>query len=154
MTITKNLLWILFFGIFACINLSSCNDDDEEDDNSSREKTLLLGTWQGIDEKFYNGDSMDEVRDISSLTYTFYDDNTMTRIDPKSSHGYGEGTYSISGNTLKMTYTVIYQTTGERAWTEKKTVQISEISESKLVWNDPYEDYEYDYSIATFEKVN
>lgn len=91
----KNILFLLLATLFI---FSSCSSDDDNSNNSSP----ILGTWSYNAYKVSDWNNGDWIYDVEPITLEFQSNGTF--IDRYDGEVDGGGTWSISGDTLTMTY--------------------------------------------------
>src|SRR5690606_1548610 len=102
-------LFVLLATLFIFTGCSS--DDDNQGDNNSP----IAGTWSYYRYKYSEWNNEDWIYDVEPISLEFSSNGTF--IDKYNGNVDGGGTWSISGNTLTMTYeddewgdeTIIYE---------------------------------------------
>ena len=130
----KSLL-VLTAVLLTSIVFTSCNSDDDKD-------ASIVGTWlqvSGSSETLRNGESISEYTDVVDADnyskITFNADGTFSELYSESYDGQVEtstdtGVYTISGNTISVTYD--YENEEENEY-DDNTVLTFEVSSTQLI---------------------
>lgn len=90
----------LFLGLLiALFTITGCSSDD---DNTNNDNSLIVGVWSEYRYKASDFNNQNWYNLTEPITLEFQSNGTL--IDRYNGVVEGTGTWSISGNTLKMTY--------------------------------------------------
>lgn len=139
----KLAVYIAF--IMLSLNAISCSSDDDENNNETL--TKLDGIWAEVKEECFLNNELVATKNRSNWTkWNFHANGEVVRYATTFTDN---GTFSLKGNQLNIRLSV----TGDKSWTENMNCTIIESTDNTLVWKEPYEDDEYDYTIMYLTKI-
>ena len=126
----------------GCFLFASCGDDDNGDGGISQVNPLLYGTWEEVDQESYLDGQLVPDTWGKWAKWTFKQNDSLIHFSPTY---VDRGTYEYNHGdqpTLRLRY-----------HGENYRVTILKLTETELVWQEPYPDDEYDYQILYLEKT-
>lgn len=129
--------------------LSSCGDDDGDNGNIKGDaKSLIIGEWGEVKTESYRYDeglvrTWPGYRNGKEAAWIF-GENGYFQYAVYASQGDAEGTYSISGNNLRI----------KCGYWDNPNFTVLKLDKDSLIVRQPYEDTEYDYEIYYYKRLS